>query len=518
MSSDNSGLVASALQKSNPALALTMDAANSFKAEVVEHGARVTLYRNYERGDHRAVITTQMRKMLRLTEDKSGMVDFNGNYCGIVVDKMAGRLHVNEITTGDEATDKSWLVPTLESNDWGNLQSTTFRGAIRDADSYVMIDPLTLAWTSEPAYDGYSGIVAMFEQGSRTPMWACKVWSEVEEESNNNTMRLVVYQPGVVSYWRGQEGGAEVVADERVEMSDGEKSITGNEAKFPLDKTPIIHFVNRYENYSEEGESELRAAITLQDVYNRVLHSMVSGVEFSAFRIAWSIGMTIDVDGITPGAVLNLVLKDASGNVITEPTPDMLAFLASVKIGQLEATDVTQYISVLDWIVRQISQVTQTPIYGVTTDGNLSGEALKQLEIGLIGKINRFQQQNTDSIRELILLTAEIQNAFNTGQGSAPAIDSVSMTWQNPEILDAVAQIAALSAMRVSAAGLWSDDFYRGKIGGLLGMSQAEIKAEADAVKKQKADALRTRINSVRVPIDTGVNNASPDGQAITAN
>ena len=62
MSSDNSGLVASALQKSNPALALTMDAANSFKAEVVEHGARVTLYRNYERGDHRAVITTQMRK------------------------------------------------------------------------------------------------------------------------------------------------------------------------------------------------------------------------------------------------------------------------------------------------------------------------------------------------------------------------------------------------------------------------------------------------------------------------
>ena len=220
MSSDNSGLVASALQKSNPALALTMDAANSFKAEVVEHGARVTLYRNYERGDHRAVITTQMRKMLRLTEDKSGMVDFNGNYCGIVVDKMAGRLHVNEITTGDEATDKDWLVPTLESNDWGNLQSTTFRGAIRDADSYVMIDPLTLAWTSEPAYDGYSGIVAMFEQGSRTPMWACKVWSEVEEESNNNTMRLVVYQPGVVSYWRGMEGGAEVVGDLEIGAED----------------------------------------------------------------------------------------------------------------------------------------------------------------------------------------------------------------------------------------------------------------------------------------------------------
>lgn len=491
--SENSGLIASALQKSNPALALTMDVANSFKAEILEQGARVDLYRDYERGDHRAVITDQMRKMLRLPTENSGIQDFNGNYCGIVVDKMAGRLHVTEVTTGDPATDNDWLAPLLEANDWDNLQSTTFRGAVRDSDSYIMIDPQTLTWTAESAFDGYSGIVAIFNPGERTPAWACKIWSEAEENESANTMRLIVYQPGSVSYWRGESGGGEVQPDMRFLQLLSEEPgsfMAINTKAFPREvaKVPIVHFVNRCENYSETGESEIRAAVTLQDVYNRTLHSMVMGVEFSAFRITYSIGMQIDVDGITPGGVINLVLKDANGNIITDLTPELSEFLKSVKVGQLEATDVTQYIAVLDWIVRQISQVTQTPIYGVTADGNLSGEALKQLEIGLIGKVVRFQHQNTDAIRELVTLTAEIQNAFNTGQGSAPAFEQVSLTWKSPEILDVTNQIAALTQMRNTADGLWSDDFYRGKIGGLLGMSQNEITKEAEAVKKEQKD------------------------------
>jgi len=505
--SDNSGLIVSALLQTDPILALSLDAENAYKAAIVEQGARVALYRNYERGDHRAVITTQMRKMLRLAEDNSGMVDFNGNYCGIVIDKMAGRLNVSEITTGDVNIDTDWLSPLLEGNCWDALQSTVYRGAIRDSESYIMIDPLTRAWTSEPAYDGYSGIVAVFDVDERTPMWACKIWSEADSISSE-TMRLVVYQPGKVSYWRGEAGGGEVKQDNRVEIESEGESIISNNARFPLAKVPLVHFVNRYENYSETGESEIRAAVPLQDIYNRTLHSMVMASEFSAFRVAWSIGMDINPDGVVPGATIGLVLRDADGNPIVEPTPDMLEFLKAVKVGQFEATDIGQYVNQLDKIVREISQVTQTPIYGITTDnGSLSGEALKQLEIGLIGKIYRFQQQNTDAIRELIRMTADVQNAFRIGDmGNAPEFEAVSVTWKSPEILDVTAQVAALTAMRTAAAGLWSDDFYRAKIGGLLGMSQSEIAQETDAVKKQSADRLRARVNSVRVPVnpDTG--------------
>lgn len=508
----NEGLISSALYKSNPVLAASLDWANAFKAEIKEHGARVALYRDYERGEHRAVITNQMRKMLRLTEDDSGLVDFNGNYCGIIIDKMAGRLFVSEVTTGDATTDDEWLSPLLEENDWDNLQTTTFRGAIRDADSYIMIDPQTLMWTSESAYDGYSGIVAVFDTGKRTPEWACKIWSEATESNNTSVMRIVVYEPGKVSFWRGQEGGGEVEPDDfTLSTADNAQELQTNQMPFRVSKTPIVHFVNRYENYSEEGESEIRAAIPLQDVYNRTLHSMVTASEFSAFRVSWSKGMAIDPNGIMPGATIALVLTDAGGNVINEPTQDQLQFLQAVQVGQFEATDLTQYISLLDKVVREISQVTQTPIYGVTADGNLSGEALKQLEIGLIGKVIRFQQQNTDAIRELIQMTSEIQNEFRIdGKGNAPVIESVNVTWKSPEILDVTSQVQALTQMRTSADGLWSDDWYRSKIGGLLGMSQSDITKQADEIKAQKKERLNNRINATRVPVDVPNDGQNP--------
>lgn len=524
MSSENSGLIASALEKSNPELYLSMGAGDVFRTYVKQQGARVALYRDYERGDHRAVITNQMRKLLRLTEDDSGMVDFNGNYCGIVIDKMAGRLHVSEITTGDIKIDEEWLTPLLEKNSFDNLQSTTIRGAIRDADSYIMVDPQTLAWTSEPAYDGYYGVVAIFETGEHTPIWACKIWNESETHlaTYNATMRLVVYQPGSVSYWRGIEGASEVESDDRVEavvnddLGNGyseQRVITGNNARFPIASVPLVHFVNRYENYSETGESEIRSAIPLQDIYNRTLHTLTYASENAGYTKPWSKGMEISVDGLVPGAVINLVLKDTQGNVIVEPSAEMLQFLQAVQIGQIEATDTTQFITTLDKIVREISQVTQTPIYGVTADGNLSGEALKQLEIGLIGKIVRFQRQNTDAIKALIMLTAEIQNAFRIeGLGNAPVIEDVMVTWQNPEILDVTSQIAALTQMRTSAPGLWSDDWYRAKIGGLLGMSQADVAKQAEEIKVQKREQLRTRINSVRVPVDVPADTAANNG------
>jgi hypothetical protein len=98
--------------------------------------------------------------------------------------------------------------------------------------------------------------------------------------------------------------------------------------------------------------------------------------------------------------------------------------------------------------------------------------------VGLIGKCVRFQKENTDAIRQLIQLTAMIQNSFTTGLGNAPTINMVNPNWKSPELLDAGAQITVLLSMRKDAPGLWDDDFYRGKIGGLLNMRQADIEAE----------------------------------------
>jgi len=407
---------------------------------------------------------------------------------------MSGRLHVTEISTSNDTApndDKTWLNPLLEYNHWSALQGTTFRGAIRDGDSFIMVDPETLAWTSEPAYDGYSGVFALFDNNASTPYWACRIWSEASEADQEEVMRVVVYEPDKVTYWRGEEGGSEIRPDNLVEAQERnalnpDEPIMTNVRPWPVSMLPVVHFVNKYDNYSDAGESELRPAISLQDVLNRTLHSMVMASEFSAFSILWAKGIAIDVNGIVPGAVVNLLLKDANGNLI-DPSPEATAFLSAVQVGQFQGSDISQYTGQIDKIVREISQATQTPIYGITNQGAVSGEALKQLEVGLIGKCERFQHQNEDAIRDLIKLTAEIQKTFDTEyQGeNPPEIKVVIVSWKSPEILDATAQITALSNLRRDCPNLWSDDWYRARIGGLLGMTQTDIASEGVVAKNE---------------------------------
>jgi hypothetical protein len=203
--------------------------------------------------------------------------------------------------------------------------------------------------------------------------------------------------------------------------------------------------------------------------------------------------MEINKEGITPGAVLNLVLQDASGNAISDMTAEQIAFLGAVRVGEFSESDISQYTNQLDAITKHVSQVTQTPIYGVTSEGNLSGDALKQLETGLIGKVNRFQRENTGAIRLLIELTAEIQNTFNTGVGSAPDLEGISVNWASAEIIDVGTAITSILDIAERKPNLFSDDFLRQRIGGLLGLTQSQIVAEGDNIMPEAGELVKAQ-------------------------
>ena len=434
-----------------------------------------------------------MKKMLRIkTDDDAELKEFNDNYMRIIVDKMAGRLHVSSITTDtDEGND--WVNGLLEDNDWESLEGEINRGAIRDAGAYILVDPFSLKWVAEPAYDGFSGMFAIFDMAGE-PIWACKLWSEADNEdltgdvtTSSVTMKVVVYQPNEISFWKGSEGSGDLSPINQVAAKPIEGVEETNFVMWELGKIPIVHFINQKDNYTSYGESELRPAIPLQNSLNRTLHSMIMASEFSAFPIRWAIGMELDVAGITPGAVLNMVIK-SGGEVVTDLEPEQIEFLKAVKVGTFEAADITQYTNQIDKIVKEISQATQTPIYGITAQGNVSGDALRQLEIGLIGKIKRYQRENTAAIKALIFLTAEIQNTFTTEDGgNAPSFKTVAVEWQSPEILDVGAQITVLVTMRKDAPNLWPDSWYRKQIGGLLAMAQGEIDAQGEIIENESS-------------------------------
>lgn len=483
--SDNSNLIVDVLTKTDRGLAMAVDAGGSFKDFLVLRGARTMRFREYERGDHEANMTAQIKKILRLDDpDTAQLEELANNYCRIIVDKMAGRIKVSGIKTDNDAG-TAWVAELLNKNNFDEIQGTTYRASIREADAYIMVDLKTTKWSSEPAYDGFSGMVVIF--GTTGPTWACKLWSEGDFDLSENEaaessaiMKIVVYQPGKISYWNGGVGGTEVT---KSEGEEGEHEMAG-----PIGKLPIVHFANQRDNYTNYGESELRPAYPLQNLMNRTLHSMLSASEFSGFKIHYAIGLALDKEDIVPGAVINMTLEDKEGKPITEPTEEQIELLKAVQVGELGETDMSQYVEQLKMLVEEVSQVTQTPIYGITASGPLSGEALKQLEIGLVGKVERYQRENTDAWKELIFLTAEIQNAFKD-TGSAPAFDSVFLSWKSPELRNIVQLITSYTELRSKNPGLFTDDLYRRKIGELLGMLEEEIKAEGEA-----ADAQRSRV------------------------
>lgn len=514
----NENLIANALLLTNPALYSAVDGGSDWVASIKKRAARIEKFRRYERGDHDANLTIQQRKLLNVIEDDAEMNESSANYCSIVVDMMAGRLSVAEITSEDELQ-QEWILSTLSRNDFESKQGEWYRGAIRDSESYVIVDPQTALWTSEPAFDGYSGVVAIYDNVTNIPIWACKLWAaseasdittDYEDAGEETVIHVIVYQPYQITYWKGQQGGGEL---EKAAVPDqpGMRTLeAGNGYEWELGLIPMVQFANKRDNYTPYGESELRAVIPIQNLINATLYDMQMASKLSAFKIYWSIGMEIDKDGIVPGSVINLVLKDASGNIITSIDEGTAEFLRAIRVGEFGVTDMSQYTNQLDKLEREISQVSSTPVYGITAQGNLSGEALKQLESGLIGKIYRFQNENAGAITMLLRMTAEIQRMFEVNRSffgrftqrvasflgmDAPApppadLGDVAINWQSPEIINVSVQISALSQLRRDNPGLWPDEWYRERIGGLLGMNSTQIADEGNKAKMEQVTAL----------------------------
>lgn len=510
----NERLISEALRLTDPVLYGQVDGGNRWANAIKKRGARVEKYRRYERGDHDQNLTAQQKKLLNIKTDAAELNESNANYCGIVVDMFAGRTKVSEVTSEDEQTN-NWLINTLQRNAFQSKEGEWYRGAIRDSESYVLVDPQTAMWTSEPAYDGYSGVVAIFDSITGLPVWACKLYavsessdvsSDAKDLDTGIVIKVVVFQPDKITYWQGVEGGIEL-------SSIGENNIIDWSN---VGIIPLIQFANKRDNYTPYGESEIRVVIPLQDVVNATLYDMQMSSKLSAFKIYWSKGIEVNKDGIVPGSVINLVPKDTGNKVITAMDEKTAAWWKEVSVGELGTTDMSQYTNQLDKLEREISQVSSTPVYGITAQGNLSGEALKQLESGLIGKIYRFQNENTGSLVRLLKITAEIQRQFSVNRSflskmsqkvaqflgiSAPEnppskLGEISINWSSPEIINVSNQITALSQLRRDNPGLWPDDWYRERIGGLLSMSSQQIKDEGEKALLESRNSLDMLINS----------------------
>ncbi len=395
-----------------------------------QRGDRVHRCRRYYDGDHDAGLNNNMRKMLNVSstarrvdhasnEYDPNSAPFNDNYMAMVVDAKVDRLELLGID-GDDPSVSEWASNLLEVNRISELQLQISESASIDGDTYVMlewdVEQGQARFVHEPAYDGVSGIVVMYESVYAVmPTLAIKIWHITSEGGETaDTLRVNVYTATTIRRYISHAGG---------DLRFYTDSTVDNQApgiqRNPLGFVPIYHYRNNSARHDQYGRSDLDDAIPLQDALNRTMVSMIMTSELTGFPVRWAKGGWIMPSALEPGTTVNI----SGGKPVSKD--DVF------EVGTFEQGVITPFVQQAEWLIQQIMTITRTP-HPNGADGNASGESLKQRESGFLGKVKRAQISYGNTWEQLMRGAWEMQKTY--GNDAPPDYEMFNPRWSKPDI------------------------------------------------------------------------------------
>lgn len=246
----------------------------------------------------------------------------------------------------------------------------------------------------------------------------------------------------------------------------------------PVGVVPIIPVYNRQQLLGH-GKSEIIEVIPLQNALNKFWNDMLVSSEFNSFRQRVFIGMQTPEDE-NGEPIPDFDLKAAVNRIMSIKDPN-------VKVQEFQVTDMSGMIAAIVACRDHIAARTRTPPhYLVGSVVNVSGDALKASEAGLVMKVKRRSRFAGEDWEEAERL------AFKFKALTAPADEKKELEaranfyaaetiWANPEIqtesqlADSLGKLAVLGVPRVP---LWER----------LGASQTEIERWKELLKEEPSE------------------------------
>lgn len=392
---------------------------STWQEETQKAGELVALYREYYDGEHRLKLTSEMKKMMQIGDER--LDRYCDNYCQMVIDAMADRLTVDRIKASENKNDAGqvWVDALLKSNRFDGLQMDVREAALRDGETFVMMEyddnEQRMGLFHNLAWDGDCGVIVVMDASYKHILAGVKAWYD------GDIKRVNIYYRNSVEKYITDEGSTEL------------KPIAGPEGKLTTERNgqiagvPIVRFSRK-----KKATSELKNVIPLQDSLNRTLVSMVMSAELTAFSVMFAVGWQPPA-GITPGMILHAKLTNADGSTVVPSSPEeadaLVKMLNAFKLERVQGGSLAELIKQADWLITQIEKVTSTP---VDLGGGSSGEYLKQLDVRLQGKIEGAQVTFGNSYEDLVTLAAKQYTLF--GGQNAPTLETVSTEWKSAEI------------------------------------------------------------------------------------
>ncbi|MFB7115750.1 phage portal protein [Streptomyces sp. NPDC056291] len=207
-----------------------------------------------------------------------------------------------------------------------------------------------------------------------------------------------------------------------------------------LEAVPLVPFINR-RNRRESGFAEHEDVISVQNRINLSLIYLIAAMKYGAFRQRWAAGLEVDEDPVT-GAKIQPFQLDIR-KLWTTADPD-------VKFGEFAATDLIPYVRSVEAAVQDLAALSRTPPhYLIGAVVNVSGDALKAAETGLVAKVKDRQVSFGESWENVMRLSFRVLG--ETAKAEAWDLETV---WRDPESRT-VSELADAAVKKSSAGVPW---------------------------------------------------------------
>lgn len=356
--------------------------------------------------------------------------NFSDNWCGIVADAPHERLQVTGIrlpdqTDGDDELWGDWL-----RNDCDALSDLAFLDAIVAKRSYALV------WATpddEPivTWEHPSQAIVGYDPETRQRTAGAKMW--LEEGVEYATLYLA---DEVWKFERPSTELARKTLDLPVGFSDEDgwiqRVVVGEQWPLPnpMGKVPLVEIPNKPRLVGEPG-SDLAMALPMQHATNL----------FWAQLFAVSDEATMGQRVIIGAELPKIPIFNEAGDQIGERPIDLKKFTRdralwledpSTKIDQWDPAKLDVFTDVIEIMVGHIAAQTRTPAHYLLIGGtiaNVSGDAMKTLETGLVKRTEEKTQHFGRGIRDVFELIALARNENE----KAKSIRSAEVLWKDVE-------------------------------------------------------------------------------------
>lgn len=390
-----------------------------------EESEKVCAARDYYAGNHPVMLTQRQQEFLGkdLTE---GDYAFNHNLVKVVIDTLRERLNVTGFTVNGRSAEDSdnaegklaallwqwWKHSRLESQ-----QIRLYRRALRDGKSYVMVDYDNLhgrpRFTLHEVDDGTNGIVLHRDPSDENQtFFATRYFYTFNplEPGKTGIERKTVYLPGEIRKYERTSNvgllGSELAW--RAVMDDGDLSwplpwydVQGK----PLGVAAI--------EFANPGGSEVDNIAGLQNALNKAWLDLIAAADATGFPI-----LTANYRDAQPMPNSISDDDDLQGADEFVIAPGRLLEIFGGDIRRIDAANLEYMIKNIWSIVDAISGLSRTPQQFLRPFPGIdvpSGEALKQLESGLVKKAEERQLHFGEAWVEAFLLAYRVGRTFGNG-------------------------------------------------------------------------------------------------------